>query len=95
MRVDLMTREYPPHVYGGAGVHVVELASVLRRSLDVHVHCFDGPRPGEPGVHGCDEPAELAGANAALRTFGVDLSMVAGVDGTDAIAERSARAASS
>jgi len=85
VRVDLMTREYPPHVYGGAGVHVVELANVLRGSLDVRVHCFDGPRPGVAGVQGYDEPAELAGANAALRTFGVDLSMVAGVDGTDLV----------
>jgi starch synthase len=80
-----MTREYPPHVYGGAGVHVEELAQVLRRTLDVRVHCFDGPRPGQAGVHGYDEPAELAGANAALRTFGVDLAMVAGVDGTDLV----------
>ena len=85
VRVDLMTREYPPHVYGGAGVHVVELAAVLRRTLDVRVHCFDGPRTGEPSVHGYDEPAELAGANAALRTLGVDLAMVAGVEGTDVV----------
>ena len=85
MRVDLMTREYPPHVYGGAGVHVVELAAVLRRSLDVRVHCFDGPRPGMDGVQGYDEPAGLAGANAALRTLGVDLEMVAGVEGTDLV----------
>jgi len=85
VRVDLITREYPPHVYGGAGVHVAELARVLRGAVDVRVHCFDGPRPGEPGVHGYDEPAELAGANAALRTFGVDLAMVAGVQGTDLV----------
>ncbi len=85
MRVDLITREYPPHVYGGAGVHVAELARVLRRSLDVRVQCFDGPRTGEPGVRGYDEPVELAGANAALRTFGVDLSMVAGAEGADLV----------
>ena len=85
VRVDLMTREYPPHVYGGAGVHVVELAAVLRRTLDVVVHCFDGPRAGEPGVRGYDEPVELAGANAALRTLGVDLEIVAGVEGTDLV----------
>ncbi len=51
MRVDLLTREYPPHVYGGAGVHVSELARVLRPLLDVRVRCFDGPRD-EPGVEG-------------------------------------------
>jgi starch synthase len=85
VRVDLITREYPPHVYGGAGVHVAELAQVLRRSLDVQVHCFDGPRPGVAGVHGYDEPVDLLGANAALRTLGVDLSMVAGVEGADLV----------
>jgi starch synthase len=78
VRVDLLTREYPPHVYGGAGVHVAELAAVLRRSVDVRVHCFDGPRD-EPGVTGYDVPAALDGANAALATFGVDLSIVEGV----------------
>lgn len=78
VRVDLLTREYPPHVYGGAGVHVAELAAVLRRSVDVRVHCFDGPRD-EPGVTGYDVPADLAGANPALATLGVDLSIVDGV----------------
>ena len=48
MRVDLLTREYPPKVYGGAGVHVEELSRVLRDHIDVRVHCFDGPR--EPGA---------------------------------------------
>ena len=51
MRVDLLTREYPPHIYGGAGVHVTELAAVLRDHIEVRVRAFDGPR-GEPGVTG-------------------------------------------
>lgn len=51
MRVDILTREYPPHVYGGAGVHVDELARVLREHVDVQVRCFDGPRDA-PGVTG-------------------------------------------
>ena len=84
MRVDLLTREYPPHVYGGAGVHVTELAAVLRRSIDVRVHCFDGPRD-EVGVTGYDVPGTLSGANAALATFGVDLLMADGVSGTDLV----------
>ena len=85
MRVDLLTREYPPHVYGGAGVHVAGLTAVLRDAVDVQVHCFDGPRDA-PGVHGYDVPAELSGANAALQTFGVDLAMVAGITaGTDLV----------
>lgn len=82
MRVDLLTREYPPHVYGGAGVHVAGLTAVLRERIDVRVHCFDEP-VAEPGTHGYGVPTELDGANAALRTMGVDLAMVDGV-GRDA-----------
>lgn len=75
MRVDLLTREYPPHVYGGAGVHVAGLTRVLRDRIDVRVHAFDGPRD-EPGVTGYTVPAGLGLANAALQTLGVDLEMV-------------------
>ncbi|MPV35784.1 glycogen synthase [Georgenia subflava] len=92
MRVDLLTREYPPHVYGGAGVHVTELARVLRKSVDVRVHAFDGPRltgdttgDVEVPVTGYDYLAGLEGANAALRTFGVDLAMAANLAGTDLV----------
>ncbi len=79
MRVDLLTREYPPHVYGGAGVHVTELAAVLRRRIDVRVHCFDGPRD-EPGVEGFAVPTELVGRNTALAALGVDLLMASSID---------------
>lgn len=90
MRVDLLTREYPPFIYGGAGVHVNELARVLRPHVDVRVHAFDGPRlPGsegaDPGVVGYAEVSDLADANAALRTLGVDLLMAAGVEGADLV----------
>ncbi|SCF29290.1 glycogen synthase [Micromonospora mirobrigensis] len=84
LRVDLLTREYPPEVYGGAGVHVEYLARELRRLADVRVHCFGAPR-SEPGVTAYAEPAALAGANAALRTMGVDLEMAAGCAGTDVV----------
>ena len=84
LRVDLLTREYPPEVYGGAGVHVEYLARDLRPLTDVRVHCF-GARRDEPGVTAYPEPAELAGANAALRTMGIDLAMAAGCDGTDLV----------
>lgn len=84
MRIDLLTREFPPHVYGGAGVHVAELSAVLRRHADVRVRCFDGPRD-TPGVTGYTVPGELAGANAALATFGVDLAMAADVGGADIV----------
>ena len=90
MRVDLLTKEYPPFIYGGAGVHVNELAKVLRPLADVRVHAFGGPRePGtesaDDGVTGYPEIAELDGANAALRTFGVDLEMAQGTEGTDLV----------
>ncbi|MEV4772523.1 glycogen synthase [Micromonospora humida] len=84
LRVDLLTREYPPEVYGGAGVHVEYLARELRRLADVRVHCFGAAR-AEPGVTAYPEPAALTGANTALRTMGVDLAMAAGCAGTDVV----------
>lgn len=84
MRVDLLTREYPPHVYGGAGVHVSELSAVLRQHIDVRVRCFDGER-SEEGVTGYDVPSALADQNAALKTFGVDLLMAGDVAGADLV----------
>jgi len=84
MRVDLLTREYPPEVYGGAGVHVEYLARELRRLVDVRVRCMGAPRD-EPGVTAYDAPAELAGANAALRTIGTDLPMAAACEGSDLV----------
>ena len=72
MRVAMMTREYPPEVYGGAGVHVTELVSQLRKLCDVDVHCMGAPREGA-FVHQPD-PA-LAGANPALAMLSTDLVM--------------------
>jgi starch synthase len=84
VRIDLLTREYPPDVYGGAGVHVENLAEVLRSRADVRVRAFGAPRP-DPGVTGYPELTELAAANAALRTFGVDLAMAADCGGADVV----------
>lgn len=84
MRVDLISREYPPEVYGGAGVHLEYLSRDLRRLADVRVHCFGRPR-SEPGVTAYPEPAELRDANAALRTMGVDLEIANGCAGTDIV----------
>ena len=84
LRVDLISREYPPEVYGGAGVHLEYLTGDLRPLADVRVHCF-GSKRDEPGVTAYPEPAELAGANAALRTMGVDLEIAAGCAGTDIV----------
>ncbi|OBH11363.1 glycogen synthase [Mycobacterium sp. E1747] len=72
MRVAMMTREYPPEVYGGAGVHVTELVAQLRRLCAVDVHCMGAPRPNAV-VHQPDP--RLQGANAALSTLSSDLLM--------------------
>jgi starch synthase len=75
MRVAMMTREYPPEVYGGAGVHVTELVAQLRHLCQVDVHCMGAPRP-DVYVHQPDPT--LRGANPALSTLSADLSMVNG-----------------
>jgi alpha-maltose-1-phosphate synthase len=72
MRVAMMTREYPPEVYGGAGVHVTELVAQLRRLCEVDVHCMGEPRPNV-FVHQPDP--RLQGANAAMTTLSADLMM--------------------
>ena len=82
VRIGLLTREYPPDVYGGAGVHVEHLVPALRALVEVDVHCFGEPREG-PGVYAHRPSAALARANPALQTLGVDLSMVAGLDTAD------------
>ncbi|WP_375483851.1 glycogen synthase [uncultured Jatrophihabitans sp.] len=82
MRVAVLSREYPPEVYGGAGVHVEFLVRELRRLVDVDVHCFGSPRD-EPGVRAYGTPAGLGEANSALRTLGTDLEIAQGVSGAD------------
>ena len=74
----MLTREYPPDVYGGAGVHVDFLVRELRRLVDVDVHCFGAPREGAI-AHA--PPTGMAGRNAALQTLAVDLEIA------DAVAE--------
>ena len=80
MKVAILTREWPPDIYGGAGVHVRELVAHLASLIQVDVQCFGQPRP-DADAHAV--PTALADANPALQTLGVDLEMVrdsAGVD---------------
>ncbi|GAA5145929.1 glycogen synthase [Nocardioides marinquilinus] len=86
MRVDVLSKEYPPEIYGGAGVHVAELVRALRAlpDLDTRVHAFGAERD-EAGTTSHPELAELAGANAALRTLGVDLTLAAACEGADLV----------
>jgi starch synthase len=83
MRAAILTREYPPDVYGGAGVHVEFLVRELRRLMEVDVHCMGSPRDGAT-AHSEDDP-RLEGANAALRILSTDLEMTAGVASADLV----------
>ncbi|WP_300082459.1 glycogen synthase [Propioniciclava sp.] len=82
MRVSILTREYPPHIYGGAGVHVGQLVPQLEKFCElVDVQCMGEPRDGAT-AHSEDWPE---GANAALRTVGADVSMAAAVPAVDVV----------
>ncbi|WP_309097298.1 glycogen synthase [Streptomyces sp.] len=83
MRVGLLTREYPPDVYGGAGVHVEFLARELRPLVDLDVHCWGEGRAD--GVLRHRPWSALDGANDALRTFSVDLAMAAALQGRELV----------
>jgi alpha-maltose-1-phosphate synthase len=88
VRVALLTREFPPEVYGGAGVHVEYLSRALGRRVDLGVHCFGGARES-PLVAGTHRPwSELAGPSpsaAALEAMSVDLVMARAVEGVDLV----------
>jgi starch synthase len=80
LNVALLTREYPPDVYGGAGVHVEYLARELAGLVNLTVHCQGEDRPGAVAHRAWDH---LAGANQALQTISADLSMAAAVTAAD------------
>jgi alpha-maltose-1-phosphate synthase len=82
LRVALFTREYPPEVYGGAGVHVTYLARELASLVDLTVHCQGRDRPGAVAHQPWDK---LAGANPALQTISADLSMAAAAEGAELV----------
>ncbi|AQY01746.1 starch synthase [Microbacterium foliorum] len=84
MRVEMITKEYPPEIYGGAGVHVAELVTALRQNIDVQVRAFGSPRD-EAGTFSYQAPSELASANAALQTLGTDLEIVAAISEADLV----------
>ena len=86
MRVDILSKEYPPAVYGGAGVHVAELVRALRSrgDLEVQVRCFGEPRD-EADTTAYADLVELAAANAAIATLGVDLVMAQDCVGADLV----------
>ena len=74
-RVGLVTKEWPPQVYGGAGVHAVQLTAALREldSVSVDVHCFGGAR--DDGAFGYETPASFSDANPAIQAIATDLEI--------------------
>ena len=87
LRAAIVSREFPPEVYGGAGVHVEYLARELRKHVELSVHCFGKPRD-EAGVTAHPSWERLAGSApelAALRTLATDLSITAELGGVELV----------
>jgi len=80
VRTAILTREWPPFIYGGAGVHVEHLVPELRKIIDVDVHCLGKPRE-DAQAH--QVPDSLLDANPALQTIGADLGMADAVTDCD------------
>lgn len=86
-RVTLLTREYPPEVYGGAGVHVAELARALTSEVEVSVACFGAPRK-DPLVTTAVQPWAVlppTPEGSALRALSADLALAAAAEGSDVV----------
>jgi alpha-maltose-1-phosphate synthase len=92
MRVGLFTREYPPLVYGGAGVHVDYLSRELAKAIEVEVHCW-GPQQSDDGnlrVRGAEPWAEITNGTegkfkGALEAFSLNLTQVKALEGIDVV----------
>lgn len=84
MRIDLISKEYPPAIYGGAGVHVAELVRVLRKQINVKVRCFGDDR-NEIDTFSYRHSELFDGQNGALQTMSTDLNMVADIAGADLV----------
>ena len=90
MNVGLLTREYPPDVYGGAGVHVEYLAREVAKLVDVVVHAWgadraEGDGPPVRSYQAWDALGGDAPPLAALRAMSIDLTMAAGAEGADVV----------
>ncbi|MGA9585302.1 MAG: glycogen synthase [Terracidiphilus sp.] len=92
MRVGLFTREYPPLVYGGAGVHVDYLSRELAREIEVEVHCW-GPQHSDAGnlhVRGSEPWQEISKGTegkfkGALEAFSLNLTQIKALEGIDLV----------
>ena len=92
MRVGLFTREYPPQVYGGAGIHVEYLSREMAKDIEVEVHCW-GPQQSDRGnlhVRGAEPWVEISNGTegkfkGALEAFSLNLTQVKALRGIDVV----------
>jgi alpha-maltose-1-phosphate synthase len=84
VKVALLTREYPPEVYGGAGVHVEYLAAALRRRAEIEVRCFGAPREAS-GVRAFEPWDALRSHSGALQAMSVNLAMTVGLESAEIV----------
>ena len=84
LKIGIVTKEWPPAIYGGAGVHVVELTHALRsvEGVSVDVHCFGGPRND---AFGYSTPSEFHEANPAIQAIVTDLEIASHLGGVDVV----------
>lgn len=84
LKVGLVTKEWPPQVYGGAGVHVVQLTQALRNqpNIRVDVHCFGGIRSD---AFGYETPKDFQASNPALQALATDLAIANQLEGIDVV----------
>jgi starch synthase len=84
IRVGLVTKEWPPYVYGGAGVHVVQLAEALRKKPEISltVHCFGEKRSDAIGY---PTPKEFAHSNPAIAAVATDLTIANALTDVDVV----------
>jgi starch synthase len=88
VKVALLSREYPPEIYGGAGVHVEYLARELSRQVELGVYCFGADRQASEVQGSYKSWSALDGAApelAALRTLSIDLAMAKDVAGSELV----------
>ena len=74
LSVAVLTKEWPPAIYGGAGVHVSNLVTALNATgiVRCQVSCFGAPRP-DASAYEVNEP--LTKINPALQTLLIDSDM--------------------
>ncbi|HEY7212265.1 MAG TPA: glycogen synthase [Bryobacteraceae bacterium] len=92
LRAGLFTREYPPHVYGGAGVHVEYLSRELARTIEVEVHCWGEQQSDRGNLHvrGAQPWSEISNGTegkfkTALETLSLNLTQIKALTGVDVV----------